>query len=81
MNFFKSGSFKCYKGKVNGGFIMELDIKMALPILLLQGVFSVYCILTMRKNEVKVLPKWLWGVLCLNTLGAVVFLIFGRKDD
>lgn len=60
---------------------MELDIKVLLPIVLLQGVFFIYCVLTMKKNQVKYLPKWLWGILCLNTLGAILFLVLGRKDD
>lgn len=60
---------------------MTLDIKILLPIILLQGAFFIYCILTMRKSQVKYLPKWLWGILCLNTVGSIAFLVLGRKDD
>lgn len=63
---------------------MVLDtntLMMLIPLLLLQALLAIFCIFKIFKGSVKYLPKWLWAILCLNTLGAIVFLILGRGDE
>lgn len=60
---------------------LNSNLPIILPIIILQISLAIYCIFQVVKNPVKYLPKWLWGILCLNTLGAIVFLILGRTDD
>lgn len=60
---------------------MNIDYKLLIPIVVLQAIFSIYCIIIIAKNPVKLMPKWLWGILCLNTLGCVVFLILGKDEE
>lgn len=46
------------------------------------AAFEVVCIATvLMARGVRLLPKWLWVVLCAccNPLGGLVFLVFGRQ--
>lgn len=60
---------------------MNIEFTFLLPILVLQVIFSIYCFLIIAKNPVKFIPKWAWVILCLNTIGCVAFLIFGRNEE
>lgn len=57
-----------------------MDMTILLPILLLQGVFFIYCVNIIVKNSVKYLPKLIWTILCVNTLGCIIFLLVGKGE-
>ncbi|GAA0084033.1 hypothetical protein UT300007_04720 [Clostridium sp. CTA-7] len=60
---------------------MTMDFKLLLPILILQAIFFIYCVSIIVKNPVKFIPKWAWGILCLNAIGCIAFLILGRDEE
>ena len=54
-----------------------------LPIIALLLGFSVYCLLDLRKSEVKHLPKWGWALVILlvsSPVGGVIYLAVGRQQ-
>ena len=53
-----------------------------LPIIALLLAFSVYCLLDLRKSEVKHLPKWVWALVILvsSPLGGITYLAVGRQQ-
>lgn len=57
---------------------------MIAPLIVLQLVLIVIALRSLLKTEhPRGLPKWAWVVIiCLvNTLGPIVYLIFGREKD
>lgn len=60
---------------------MSIDFTYVIPLLILEVIFFVYCLVKIIKNPVKYLPKWLWVILCLNVLGCILFLILGRSEE
>lgn len=56
-------------------------ILMLLPVIILQLIFSLFCIIKIYKGNVKYLPKWLWILLCLGTVGCIIYLIIGKGDE
>lgn len=59
----------------------SINLVTLLPVLILQLVFSLFCIYKVATESVKYLPKWAWIILSLNTVGAILFLILGRGDE
>lgn len=60
---------------------MDINLDILLPVLLLMFGFMLYCFITIIKHPVKRLPKIVWALLCLNVLGCIAFLIWGRDDE
>ncbi|MBK1812210.1 PLDc N-terminal domain-containing protein [Clostridium sp. YIM B02505] len=60
---------------------MSIDFTLLMPVLLLQVIFSIFCFIKLIKNPVKHLPKWLWAILCLNTLGCIVYSTLGKDEE
>ncbi len=60
---------------------MTENLIYILPLVILQGIFFIYCLMIIVNKPVRFLPKWLWGILCLNTLGCILFLTFGRGEE
>jgi Phospholipase_D-nuclease N-terminal len=55
-----------------------LSLKRWLPVLLAIG-FVAYCEIDLAQaKEVRHLPKWAWALVCLNALGGLVYLLFGK---
>jgi hypothetical protein len=53
-----------------------------IPILIVLLALDVFCLVDLyRAEEVRNLPKWAWAVviLVMHLLGAMGYLIFGRK--
>ena len=51
------------------------------PILLIQLVLDIYCIVNILKKGVRNLnkPIWILIVLCVNIFGAIAYLALGRR--
>jgi hypothetical protein len=56
-------------------------IKLLAPILVLQLILQIYCVINIARNGVGNLNKviWIFIVVCFNTLGSIVYLMVGRK--
>lgn len=59
------------------------NIMILLPILILQLGLMIFCIVKILRDGVENLskPAWMVIVILCNLLGAVLFLIVGRKRD
>lgn len=56
-------------------------ILMLLPVAAIQLGLFVYCAVKIFKEGVGNLNKWVWLLFSLNLLGALIFLVVGRKKD
>ena len=54
-----------------------MNYTILIPVLVVQLILFLYCLYIMKNSRVKYLPKVIWGILCLNTLGSIAFLLFG----
>ncbi len=55
-----------------------------IPLVLVQLVLMVVCLLDLsRREKVKFLPKWAWGIIIVlgELLGPAVYLIIGRAEE
>ncbi|MBS4535332.1 PLDc_N domain-containing protein [Clostridium sp. D2Q-14] len=61
---------------------MEI-FKMFLPVIIVELALKMFCLVSIFKNGVKNLNKIAWTlvVLLISTLGPIVFLIFGRRNN
>jgi hypothetical protein len=53
-----------------------------IPVLIVLLALDIFCLVDLfRAEEVYYLPKWAWAILILvmHLLGAIGYLIFGRK--
>ena len=53
------------------------------PLLLLALAFVIWCWVDISRSEVRYLPKWLWGIICVISipLGGIVYLLVGRSSS
>lgn len=58
-----------------------MDYKLLIPFIIFQAIISIYCWTLIIREPVRFLPKWLWAILSLNTLGSIIYLILGRERD
>jgi hypothetical protein len=52
-----------------------------IPVIVIGAGFVVFCLVDLvRARQVRYLPKWAWGLVCLVSvpLGGIVYLIVGR---
>ena len=58
-------------------------IMLAMPVIVLQLGLMVFCLLRLRKDKVKYLPKWAWALIIIfgELLGPIVYLLIGRERD
>jgi hypothetical protein len=56
-------------------------VKALAPLVVLAVAFVVFCLLDLRKAEVRWLPKWAWAIICVISipLGGIVYLAVGRR--
>jgi hypothetical protein len=52
------------------------------PLVVVSVAFQVYCLVDLAGAEVRLLPKWAWGLLILLTtpIGGLVYLLAGREE-
>ena len=56
-------------------------IYLLIPIGLIQLGLQIYCIIDIYKKGVRNLNEIAWTIICLNLIGAIVYLLLGRKDE
>ena len=51
------------------------------PLVVIALAFVVFCLVDLRRAEVRYLPKWAWAIICLISvpLGGIVYLVVGRE--
>ncbi len=55
-----------------------------IPLVLVQLALMVVCLLDLvRRDKVKFLPKWAWGIIIVlgELLGPAIYLIIGRAEE
>lgn len=59
---------------------MEI-LKLLAPLILLEFALKIFCLISLKKDKVKYLPKigWVLVIVIINTFGPISYLIFGRK--
>ncbi|MGH4051896.1 MAG: PLDc N-terminal domain-containing protein [Clostridium sp.] len=58
-------------------------IKLLAPVIILEVVLVVFCLYRLTRDEVKFLPKWVWGliIIFIQLIGAITFLLIGRERE
>ncbi len=53
------------------------------PVIILALAFVGWCWYDISRREVRYLPKWLWGMICLISIpvGGIVYLLVGRDSS
>ena len=60
---------------------MDLNWAALAPLILVVVAFVIYCWFDIARNDVRYLPKWVWGLICALSvpLGGIVYLLVGRE--
>jgi hypothetical protein len=60
---------------------MDIPLAAIVPVLVFALGFVAFCLVDLARSEVRHLPKWAWGIICVITvpLGGVVYLLVGRE--
>jgi len=73
----------CLAGQVifGGSSLVDLNWAAMAPLSLVAVAFIVYCWFDIVRNDVRYLPKWVWGLICVLSvpLGGIVYLLVGRE--
>lgn len=66
----------------NGMSTIEI-LKLLAPLIAIQLILMVFCLLKLRRDRVKYFPKpvWLVIIVIINTIGPLVYLLIGRERD
>jgi uncharacterized membrane protein (UPF0182 family) len=64
-----------------GSSLVDLNWAAMAPLILVAVAFIVYCWFDIVRNDVRYLPKWVWGLICVLSvpLGGIVYLLVGRE--
>lgn len=56
-------------------------LKLFAPVIFIQLALDIYCIINIFRKGVRNLnkPIWIFIVLCINFLGAIIYLAIGRR--
>ncbi|SHJ71537.1 Phospholipase_D-nuclease N-terminal [Clostridium amylolyticum] len=59
---------------------MEM-LKLLAPFIVLEVALKIFCLVSLKKDKVKYLPKigWVLVIVLINTFGSIAYLIFGRQ--
>ncbi|HEX7976650.1 MAG TPA: PLD nuclease N-terminal domain-containing protein [Anaerolineales bacterium] len=62
--------------------LLKQLLPLLIPIVLIQLVLMVYCLVDLAHREQTNGPKWLWALLIIfgELLGPIAYLIIGRKE-
>ncbi len=55
-----------------------------IPLVLVQVILMIVCLLDLaRREKVKFLPKWAWGIIIVlgELIGPAIYLIIGRAEE
>lgn len=58
-------------------------LQLVIPLLVLQIGLLIYCLVDLSKNGVRNFSKlvWILIILCINLIGPISYLVFGRGDS
>ena len=61
---------------------MEINWSLIAPLIVIQLILVIVALLDLRKQEETNGPKivWLLVIILGNTIGPIIYFIFGRKD-
>lgn len=62
---------------------MEINWSLIAPLIVIQLVLMIVALLDLRKQEETNGSKtvWLFVIILVNTIGPIIYFIFGRKDS
>ncbi|WPX07851.1 PLD nuclease N-terminal domain-containing protein [Anaerocellum danielii] len=62
---------------------MEELIKLIAPVIVFQFTLMIFCLVKLKNDKVKYLPKWAWALIIIvfNFVGPIVYLLLGRERD
>ena len=51
------------------------------PIVIVAIAWLVFCLVDLKRHEVRYLPKWVWAIICVISipLGGIIYLAVGRR--
>jgi hypothetical protein len=60
---------------------MDVPVAAVLPVVLVAVSFVAYCLFDLSRSRVRLLPRWLWGFICVFSVpvGGIVYLLVGRE--
>jgi hypothetical protein len=58
-------------------------LKLLAPVIIAYLALVVFCLIKLRKDKVKFLPKWAWAIIIIvvSTFGPLSYLFIGRERD
>ena len=58
-------------------------LKLLAPLIIAYFALVVFCLIKLRKDKVKFLPKWAWAIIivAISTFGPLSYLFIGRERD
>jgi len=62
---------------------MEEMLKLLAPVIVLQFALMIFCLVKLKNDKVKYLPKWVWALIIIifNFIGPILYLLIGRERD
>jgi len=62
---------------------MEEMLKLLAPVIVLQFALMIFCLVKLKNDKVKYLPKWTWALIIIifNFIGPILYLLIGRERD
>ncbi|ADQ04994.1 hypothetical protein Calow_1447 [Caldicellulosiruptor owensensis OL] len=66
-----------------GNMNMEEMLKLLVPVIVLQFALMIFCLVKLKNDKVKYLPKWSWALIIIifNFIGPILYLLIGRERD
>ena len=63
--------------------LANINWALIAPLLIVQAIFAIVALIDIARIHATNGPKWVWVlvVLVINTIGPIVYFIFGRKTS
>ena len=60
----------------------DIEAAALAPVVVLLAAFVIYCLVDIRRSQVRYLPKWAWAIICVVSipLGGIIYLLVGRDQ-
>ncbi|HBX48660.1 MAG TPA: hypothetical protein DEF85_07195 [Clostridiaceae bacterium] len=58
-------------------------LKIIAPLIAIQLVLMIFCLIRLKKDKAKYLPKWGWALIIIfgELWGPIVYLLIGRDGE
>lgn len=58
-------------------------LKIIAPLIVIQLVLMIFCLIRLKKDKAKYLPKWGWALIIIfgELWGPIVYLLIGRDGE